>query len=114
MPAVAVMLPELVTLAKPVSAEIPNGTPRDAGAGIVGHRRVGAGVNATPAAVMLPELVTLAKPVVATIPFRPPVMLAPALLVTVALVSASMPKPAVPVMLPELVTLAKPVVAKIP
>ena len=41
-------------------------------------------------------------------------MLAPALLVTVALVLAKMPFPLVPVMLPELVTLAKPVMAKIP
>ena len=40
-------------------------------------------------------------------------MLAPALLVTVALVPAEMPELAVPVMLPELITLAA-VVAKMP
>ena len=37
------------------------------------------------AALMLPELVTSAEPVVAKIPLLPPVMLAPAALVTVAL-----------------------------
>ncbi len=41
-------------------------------------------------------------------------MLAPALLVTVALVLAAMPALMVPVMLPELVTSAKPPLAKIP
>ena len=38
-------------------------------------------------------------------------MLAPALLITVALVPAKMPVTLEPVMLPELVTLAKPVTA---
>jgi hypothetical protein len=37
---------------------------------------------------MLPELMTLAKPARAIIPLTPPVMLAAALLVTVALVPA--------------------------
>ena len=41
-------------------------------------------------------------------------MLAPALLITVALVPAPMPFLLVPVMLPELVTSAKPVAATIP
>ena len=53
---------------------------------------------------MLPELFTLA--IAASIPSWPPVMLAPALLVTVAVVAASMPYKEVPAMLPELVTLA--------
>ena len=55
----------------------------------------------------------MGKAVAAEIP-RTPVMVAPALLVTVALVPAPMPFPPVPVMLPELVTLAKPMLATIP
>ena len=48
---------------------------------------------------MLPELTTWAKPNLAEIPLKPPAMLAPASLVTVALVLAKMPFPLVPVML---------------
>src|SRR2546421_11254634 len=62
---------------------------------------------------MLPELVTSADEE-ATIPYRPPVMAAPALLITVAVELVVMPLPKVPVILPELVTLAGPVSAKTP
>ena len=64
--------------------------------------------------VMLPELVTSAEKKLAKIPLRPPTMLPPALLVTVALLTPLMPKLLVPVMLPELVTSAKGLLAKIP
>src|SRR5271167_1280496 len=64
--------------------------------------------------VMLPELMTFAAPVLASTPTFPPVMLAPALLVTVALVFAKMAASVVPVMLPELMTFAAPVLACIP
>ena len=55
--------------------------------------------------VILPELMTLAPPAWTIIPVAP-LMLAPALLVTVALVPAKMPALRVPMMLPELVILA--------
>ncbi len=48
------------------------------------------------------------------IPTKPPVMLAPALLVTIARVPALMALPPGAVMLPELVTLAEPATARIP
>ena len=81
------MLPELVTLAKPVAALIPYPPVMLAPVLLVTVAFVQA-IMPKPEVVvpvMLPELVTSAK-VLATIPLRPPVMLAPALLVTVALV----------------------------
>jgi len=63
------------------------------------------------ALLIVPELTTLASALVA-IPASLPLMLAPALLVTLAApVLAKMPKREVPVMLPELVTLAEPSLA---
>ena len=112
---VPVMLPELVTLARPVYGVNSDLAAGDAGAGIVGHRRVGIGENAVDGgAGDAAGISDVGRAALAKIPDAPPVMMAPALLVTVALVPAKMPSQEVPVMLPELVTLARPVLAKIP
>ena len=87
---------------------------RDAGTGIVGHRRVGAGENAVPAGAGDVAGIGDIGKANDGVNSAQPVMVAPALLVTVALVKAEMPSPLVPVMLPELATLAKPVLARIP